>query len=288
MKRTKNWSIYPNTNNIAHPFTPLTKNLPLLIYYCGHEYRKIDFFQKLQDSDMKYICYTVSGESYVKYRDIEYIVPEGYLYVIDCQELNYYCSKSDTWETIWIHFGGFASDFFCELINGDSFNLVNCRNNPNILYTLNTLLELSEHYGYKHDINIMNMMTNLFTSLYEIQYESPSDNIPYHLRKPIKESIRLFNENYSEKIIIDELLHDMNITPSNFYKYFKNYTGKTPYDYLMDIRLSRAKFYLKYTDLAISDISDKVGFNNVNNFIRAFSKEYKITPKQYRLNISEL
>ena len=144
---------------------------------------------------------------------------------------------------------------------------------------------MAPSYGINHDMNILMLFSNLFNYLFDMQYEAPLDNIPFHLKKPIKTAVKYFNENFSEKIIVEELLKEWHVTPCNFYKYFKIYTGKTPYDYLISIRLSRSKFFLKYSDLSVNEIALKVGFNNTNNYIREFVKYYNATPKQYKISV---
>ena len=52
--------------------------------------------------------------------------------------------------------------------------------------------------------------------------------------------------------------------------------------YVRKKRLSKAKALLKTTDIPIPQISDKVGFSDYNYFLRAFKKEYGISPKKVR------
>jgi len=63
---------------------------------------------------------------------------------------------------------------------------------------------------------------------------------------------------------------------------FKTETGKTPYAYLMALRLQTAETYLRYTKHSISEICHMTGFTSTSNFIQQFQKAYGTTPSRYR------
>jgi AraC-like DNA-binding protein len=53
-------------------------------------------------------------------------------------------------------------------------------------------------------------------------------------------------------------------------------------DYVVDIRMLKAKGILLTTEDKIKDIADTVGYANVNSFIRIFKRVTGLTPKEYR------
>ena len=59
---------------------------------------------------------------------------------------------------------------------------------------------------------------------------------------------------------------------------FKEIVGISFKEYLVLFRLTEAKKLLLSSDLSISDIAEKVGYVNVNNFIRIFKEKENITP----------
>ena len=60
--------------------------------------------------------------------------------------------------------------------------------------------------------------------------------------------------------------------------------SKTFYELLTDIRIAKAKEYLQTTPLSVTSISERVGYSNVQSFIRMFKKKVGETPSQYRQN----
>lgn len=67
-------------------------------------------------------------------------------------------------------------------------------------------------------------------------------------------------------------------------KYIKKCTGSTFSQLLKKVRFQKATELLINSNLNIRSISDTLGYENPENFIRAFKKEYHLSPTQYRLN----
>lgn len=69
---------------------------------------------------------------------------------------------------------------------------------------------------------------------------------------------------------------------TRFRKLFKEQTGKSPGEYLRDMRMTVAGRRLLLSSESISDIAYSVGYEDVNFFIRVFKKHFGVTPNQYR------
>lgn len=62
----------------------------------------------------------------------------------------------------------------------------------------------------------------------------------------------------------------------------KSLTGNSPAFYIKTIRLEKAKELLETSDIAVSEVAHKTGFNSPSNFTKVFSEKYGITPSQFR------
>ncbi len=58
-------------------------------------------------------------------------------------------------------------------------------------------------------------------------------------------------------------------------------TGKTPIEFIRDIRMKKATQLLLKGKMNISEVAYEVGFNNPKNFARAFEKECGVLPSLY-------
>ncbi|MNG28343.1 HTH-type transcriptional regulator YesS [compost metagenome] len=63
---------------------------------------------------------------------------------------------------------------------------------------------------------------------------------------------------------------------------FRQETGINFAEYLAQYRLDIAKRWLRETNMTVTDIAEKLNYNNPANFIRYFRKMEGITPGQYR------
>jgi AraC family transcriptional regulator len=101
-------------------------------------------------------------------------------------------------------------------------------------------------------------------------------------KKNIDKAIEYLRDQYSEEISLEEAAKVANLTPYHFIKTFKAYTGKTPYEYLMQVKIHKAKELLGSHNMTITEICYMCGFNNLSNFTSFFKKKVGVSPSQYR------
>jgi signal transduction histidine kinase/ligand-binding sensor domain-containing protein/DNA-binding response OmpR family regulator len=99
-----------------------------------------------------------------------------------------------------------------------------------------------------------------------------------------EKAIKIVEENLTNSQFSVELFaQEMALSRTNLFLKIKGLTGQTPNDFIISIRLNKAKLLLKNVrKLSVGDISYTVGFSSASYFIRSFSKLYGITPVQYR------
>ena len=69
----------------------------------------------------------------------------------------------------------------------------------------------------------------------------------------------------------------------SFYRHFKNATGQTPVEYLINLRLNMAVELLQTApEAGVSDIAMRSGFNDSSYFARLFRRKFGISPRQFR------
>lgn len=88
--------------------------------------------------------------------------------------------------------------------------------------------------------------------------------------------------NYGRKITVNNLAELGFMSPSSLNRIFKKETGKTPIDYLIEIRLANSKILLRRKSIPITEIALKCGFNSSAHFSSCFFKNNGITPTEYR------
>lgn len=89
-------------------------------------------------------------------------------------------------------------------------------------------------------------------------------------------------EHYTQDLSLNDISYHLSLSPSYLSSIFKEYHHGTFLDYVNKYRVAKAKPLLLSTADSVSAIAQKVGYTNVNTFIRIFKKEEGVTPGQYR------
>lgn len=98
----------------------------------------------------------------------------------------------------------------------------------------------------------------------------------------IRAGIDFMNANYHRKIVLGEIAEAVNISPTTFGHLFKAETGTTPIEYLIRLRMKKARELLMSTLLSIKQIMAAVGYNSKSLFPRHFNRQFGVTPSEYR------
>ena len=85
-----------------------------------------------------------------------------------------------------------------------------------------------------------------------------------------------------QKITLGEVAAEANLTKEAFCRFFKLRTRKTFTDYLLHLRINEAQQLLQETELGISEIAYRVGFENLSYFNRSFKRIAGNTPRECR------
>lgn len=98
----------------------------------------------------------------------------------------------------------------------------------------------------------------------------------------IAESISYIENNYTRDLNIEEIAKKANLSRRHFTRIFKDNYNLSPYEYIIRLRLKHARNLLKNTELTITEIANKSGFNDANYFTRQFKKKTGYTPSEYK------
>lgn len=95
--------------------------------------------------------------------------------------------------------------------------------------------------------------------------------------------IDYLENNYAEKVYIDHLAEMAFMSPRNFQRIFKKALGETPSNYIMQIRLQKARKLLRTSDISMAEVAHTCGFSDDKYFIKCFKKTFDITPVKFRM-----
>ena len=127
-----------------------------------------------------------------------------------------------------------------------------------------------------------NLLENLIIVLSR-QYSKIEAHEAMSLMK-IGEAIDYLEKNFEKHIKLQYLAEIACMSERHFYRIFKNATGESPINYLIQIRLQQSRYLLRSTNMPVSDIAYEAGFSDHNYFTKKFKRASGMTPIKYRWN----
>ncbi|WP_421889642.1 two-component regulator propeller domain-containing protein [Marinoscillum sp.] len=101
--------------------------------------------------------------------------------------------------------------------------------------------------------------------------------------KLIAKAVNLVEENMSNSdFSVEDLSHELGYSRGHFYQKILKITGQTPIDFIRNLRMKRAADLLERSQLNVSEVAYKVGYNNPKLFSRYFKSQYRVYPSEYR------
>lgn len=98
----------------------------------------------------------------------------------------------------------------------------------------------------------------------------------------VKEIIEYIDKHYKNNISLDKIAKNMYVSPVYISKIFKEETGESPINHLIKVRLSKAEWLLKNTNMSIRAVAESVGYKDAYHFSKSFKKNYGISPSELK------
>lgn len=224
--------------------------------------------RRIRDNELVFIT---EGSGYTKIEDKEYKLTAGTvvyysskvahsLWITHEPYMKFYAVHFDTEAPLCLPHIFHPSDF--KAYASQMKKLCQLTRQPQRYKTWETTLELS----------------SLILKLYKSFLEK---NSPIQKQR-IEKSISYMDAHYSEKITLDNLCNMANLNKTEFCREFKEETGKSPIDYLLWLRIEKAKELLMTTNHKINEISYMCGFYDEFYFSKLFKRFTNISPKDFR------
>lgn len=281
--------MYMNTGYLNHSHMDFKdKSRPLIVGSCGtyrlSERPKMPTYRPRGRVDFQ-IIYIAAGCGHFHFDtvDNEIIVPAGNIVIFRPKELQKYeYYGKDKTEVYWIHFTG-----------SDVKNILRKYGFPDNerIFPVGTSMEYERIFKriiielQRCQDNYEEMLTLLLRHLLIIfQRELSREQVlkNEYLDHEMDTAVTYFNENYNRDINIEEYATSKGMSVSWFIRSFKKFTGSTPMQFIVALRVNNAQVLLETTNYSINEISKIVGYDNQLYFSRLFHKLKGFSPREYR------
>lgn len=136
-------------------------------------------------------------------------------------------------------------------------------------------------------IRLLQLLLNIATSQ-KYDYVASQGYASTHSREMDNSRMsKIYNyvlENYHRDISVQEVADIIHFAKGSFCRYFKQRTGKTFMDFLIEVRIGNACKLLMEKEMNINEIAYACGYNNISNFFHQFKALKGCSPSRYQKN----
>jgi len=103
------------------------------------------------------------------------------------------------------------------------------------------------------------------------------------LYKRLSRAMDVLRSRFCGTVSLDQLAAEACLSKYHFLRLFRQAYGLSPYQYIQELRIEKARDLLTDTVISVADIADILGFDNSQSFSRLFFQKMGLYPTQYRL-----
>lgn len=223
------------------------------------------------------IADNANGES------VTYQIKSGQGFMLFPHQICTYIADRDIpWEYVWIEFDGLRAKETVELAGLKPNQPVYKARYKDIAETMKAEMLYIVNHREESPFHLIGHLYLFIDSLVRSS-TSAGINRGNSLRDfYIKEAFSFIEQNFQNDISVEEIAASCGLNRSYFGKIFHENTGKSPQEFLISYRMTKATELLKLTGLSIADIGNAVGYPNQLHFSRAFKNVYGVSPRQWR------
>ena len=223
-----------------------------------------------------------AGAGKLFYRGAEQHLSKGDCVFIDCNENYAHETSENLWKLKWAHFfGPQMGGIYKKYEERGGKAVFKPENVSGFERIWAKLFEIANSDDYIRDMRINEGLSELLTLLME-ESRQPDEKRLGKKRKDLVVVCDYLNENYAEKISLDELAERFYINKFYLTRVFKKQYGISINRYLLQVRLTKAKQLLRFSEETVENVGWKCGLGAAQYFAKIFKREEGLSPSEFR------
>lgn len=238
-----------------------------------------------QRSDLaSYLFFIVlEGEGQLEYEGSSHPLTKGSCVFINCRKPYAHATSQKLWKLFWVHFDGATMPgIYQKYRERGGLPAFRPKDADMYLSLLQRINEIAGAEDYIRDMHINELLAALLSLLMQSGWSPASQHGSAGSHRALSDVKAWLDQHYHEKVALDDLAERFFINKFYLARLFKEQYGSSIVNYVLSLRISRAKELLRFTDLSIEEVGAQCGIPDANYFSRAFRKIEDVSPREYR------
>lgn len=264
----------------------------LSLIYCGWEncdpgYR---YGPNMRTS---YVLHIVrNGKGTLEINGKKYELRKGDAFLLSPEtEAWYEADQEEPWSYAWVGFIGYRAQEYVQQAGFTEEHPIRCVGCIEELSKYIDGMLLAHQLRFSDEMKRNGYLMVFFATLIR-EYEKMVPEIEEQQTRSggayVKLAMEYIEYHYREKIKINEIADYIGVNRSYLTNSFKKAVGCSPQEYLVNLRMEKAKAMLRNTSMQIYAVASAVGYNDQLAFSKIFKQHYGVSPRVYRETEKEL
>jgi AraC-like DNA-binding protein len=277
----ESWGLYvlnAGCNRITKHSDYPAPDHPAHHYFNWGKGRMLDEYQVIYISKGKGVFESISsGEHFIKEGTVLFLFPGEWHRFKPNQETG--------WDEFWV---GFKGDIIENIVQQNFLRkenaVIEIGLHENIILLLSNIIDKTreERSGYQPLVSgiVLHLLGEIHALIKQQRFE------PEDITESIINRARIiFRTNIEHNLSMEKVAEELNVSYAWFRKAFKTYTGIAPNQYLLQLKIEKAKLLLADLSRSIKDIAFSLNFESAFYFSKLFKEKTGVSPEQYRKNM---
>lgn len=229
------------------------------------------------------LLYVASGKAHFYFNGTEEIVTAGHMVIYrPKEEQRYYYYGVDQPEVYWVHFtGNNVKNILRQYGIVDSSHVIYTGTSLEYKRIFTQMIQELQMCKENYEELLVLLLRQIFILIRRHSASRPKA-INSYLENEMERAVKHFHEHYNTAISIEDYAASRGMSASWFIRSFKEFTGSTPMQYILAIRMMNAQNLLETTEYNVTEIGNIVGYDNPLYFSRLFKKQNGVSPSEFR------
>ena len=233
--------------------------------------------------DFCYFCYTLDGVGGFADRQGEHLLPAGQAFLTEIADpqTRYFYPGTDTrpWRFLALNFRGLAARAMVRDLVGLYGHLYALSLQSPVIQRLLNFQAFPYKTLHPHALDSAELVLELLLAL---GASARAASAPDPLLGLVRRALEIMDGTLEDGLSVSTLAARLGVGREQLSRSFGKRLGRSPQQVIREMKMRRASFLLKDTDLPVSQIAERLGYSDQTNFIRAFRAVLGTTPHEFR------